>query len=134
MGLFSACSPYISRITGFRRYAAILVVGTSFIFSRMNARSSSVTQNLICTVRFNAMPTLFSVFIEGLGYFPTSIFNRRAAAQEGENTGKGIFSLCLLRKFFLSLPTTPQGRILPNRTEISRRKKSCSVHPRAVQK
>jgi hypothetical protein len=31
-----------------------------------------------------------------------AIFNRRAAAQEGENTEVGTRFLCLLRKFFLN--------------------------------
>jgi len=31
-----------------------------------------------------------------------AIFNRRAAAQEGENTEVGTRFLCLLRKFFLT--------------------------------
>ena len=59
-------------------------VGTSFIFCSINARSSSVTLNLTCTVRFRpSMRSLLSV----PRVWDTSqqaIFNRRAAAREGK--------------------------------------------------
>ena len=61
-------------------------VGTSFIFSRIKSRSASVTLNLICTVLFRpSMLSLLSI----PRVWDTSqqaIFNRRAAAREGENT------------------------------------------------
>ena len=61
-------------------------VGTSFIFSRIKSRSASVTLNLICTVLLRpSMLSLLSV----PRVWDTSqqaIFNRRAAAREGENT------------------------------------------------
>jgi hypothetical protein len=46
-----------------------------------------------------------------------AIFNRRAAAQEGENTEKGTLFLCLLRKFFIFYALYPlygEKAILPN--------------------
>ena len=77
-------------------------VGTSFIFSRIKSRSASVTLNLICTVLLRpSMLSLLSI----PRVWDTSqqaIFNRRAAAQEGENTEVGTRFLCLLRKFFLT--------------------------------
>jgi len=77
-------------------------VGTSFIFSRIKSRSASVTLNLICTVLLRpSMLSLLSI----PRVWDTSqqaIFNRRAAAQEGENTEVGTRFLCLLRKFFLN--------------------------------
>ena len=86
----------------FLRYAAMFRVGTSFIFSRIKSRSASVTLNLICTVLLRpSMLSLLSV----PRVWDTSqqaIFNRRAAAQEGENTEVGTRFLCLLRKFFLT--------------------------------
>ena len=68
------------------RYAAMFRVGMSFIFSRIKSRSASVTLNLICTVLLRpSMLSLLSV----PRVWDTSqqaIFNRRAAAREGENT------------------------------------------------
>ena len=70
----------------FLRYAAMFRVGMSFIFSRIKSRSASVTLNLICTVLLRpSMLSLLSV----PRVWDTSqqaIFNRRAAAREGENT------------------------------------------------
>ena len=77
-------------------------VGISFIFSRIKSRSASVTLNLICTVLFR--PSMFSL-LSVPRVWDTSqqaIFNRRAAAREGENTEVGTRFLCLLRKFFLT--------------------------------
>ena len=86
----------------FLRYAAMFRVGTSFIFSRIKSRSASVTLNLICTVLLRpSMLSLLSI----PRVWDTSqqaIFNRRAAAQEGENTEVGTRFLCLLRMFFLN--------------------------------
>ena len=83
----------------FLRYAAMFRVGTSFIFSRIKSRSASVTLNLICTVLLRpSMLSLLSI----PRVWDTSqqaIFNRRAAAQEGENTEVGTRFLCLLRNF-----------------------------------
>ena len=61
-------------------------VGTSFIFSKIKSRSASVTLNLICIVRF--LPSMFSL-LSVPRVWDTSqqaVFNRRAAAREGENT------------------------------------------------
>ena len=72
------------------------------LLSRIKSRSASVTLNLICTVLLRpSMLSLLSV----PRVWDTSqqaIFNRRAAAQEGENTEVGTRFLCLLRKFFLN--------------------------------
>ena len=72
------------------------------LLSRIKSRSASVTLNLICTVLLRpSMLSLLSI----PRVWDTSqqaIFNRRAAAQEGENTEVGTRFLCLLRKFFLN--------------------------------
>ena len=73
-----------------RRYAAMFRVGTSFIFSNINARSSSVTQNLICTVRFSPMRSR-SFLLRVWDTSQQAISSRRAAGREGENTEKVHF-------------------------------------------
>ena len=69
-------------------------------FHRGNPKTG--TLNLICTVLLRpSMLSLLSI----PRVWDTSqqaIFNRRAAAQEGENTEVGTRFLCLLRKFFLN--------------------------------
>ena len=101
----------------FLRYAAMFRVGTSFIFSRIKSRSASVTLNLICTVLLR--PSMFSL-LSIPRVWDTSqqaIFNRRAAAQEGENTEVGTRFLCLLRMFFIFyafISLYGEKAILPN--------------------
>ena len=88
----------------FRRYAAMFRVGTSFIFSSIKSRSASVTLNLICTVLLR--PFMYSL-LSVPRVWDTSqqaIFNRRAAAREGENTEVGTRFLCLLRMFLSLMP------------------------------
>ena len=93
-------------------------VGTSFIFSRIKSRSASVTLNLICTVLLRpSMLSLLSV----PRVWDTSqqaIFNRRAAAQEGENTEVGTRFLCLRWKFFL----TPYYNRKPRFAKLTQKK------------
>ena len=83
-------------------------VGTSFIFCSINARSSSVTLNLICTVRF--LPSMRSrsfPFFRGFGTLPNKQFStdarqcRRAKIRKGypfPMLAKKLFPLSLLRK------------------------------------
>ena len=109
----------------FLRYAAMFRVGTSFIFSRIKSRSASVTLNLICTVLLR--PSMFSL-LSIPRVWDTSqqaIFNRRAAAQEGENTEVGTRFLCLLRKFFLTsyYGAIPDFAKLPQKKNAAIRKK-----------
>ena len=78
-------------------------VGTSFIFCSINARSSSVTLNLICTVRF--LPLMPRSFLPAKRVWDTSqqaIFSRRAAGRRGRKYGKGTPFLCLLFIFLYS--------------------------------
>ena len=104
-----------------RRYAAMFRVGTSFIFSRIKSRSASVTLNLICTVLLRpSMLSLLSI----PRVWDTSqqaIFNRRAAAQEGENTEVGTRFLCLLR-MFLSFRLLPLLRSNPRFAKLTQKK------------
>ena len=112
-------------------------VGTSFIFSKIKSRSASVTLNLICIVRF--LPSMFSL-LSVPRVWDTSqqaVFNRRAAAREGENTERVPLSYACYESFSL-LPTTELHPILPNfrkrKTLQSQKKittllKSCSVLP-----
>src|SRR5574344_577417 len=110
----------------FLRYAAMFRVGMSFIFSRIKSRSASVTLNLICTGLLRpSMLSLLSV----PRVWDTSqqaIFNRRAAAREGENTEVGTRFLCLLRMFLsfrlLSL-TTEKKRFC----QTSAKEKRCNL-------
>ena len=74
-------------------------VGTSFIFCSINARSSSVTLNLICTVLLRPSIFFAPFHSEGLGHFPTSNFCPTCRNAGGRKYGKGTPFLCLLRNF-----------------------------------
>ena len=94
-------------------------VGTSFIFCSINARSSSVTLNLICTVLF--LPLMPRSFLPAKRVWDTSqqaIFSRRAAGRRGRKYGKGTPFLCLLRKFFL----TPYYNEKPRFAKLTQKK------------
>ena len=85
-------------------------VGTSFIFCSINARSSSVTLNLICTVRFLPLiPRSFLPAKEGLGHFPTSNFQPPRRRAQGRKYGRGTPFLCLL--FIFSYSPTMKAQI-----------------------
>jgi len=65
-------------------------VGTSFIFCSINARSSSVTLNLICTVRF--LPSMRSCsfpFFRGFGTLPNKQFSTDAPQRRRAKIRKG---------------------------------------------
>ena len=74
-------------------------VGTSCIFCSMNARSSSVTLNLICTVRFLPFIGSHSFPFRGFGTLPNKQFSTDARSAGGRKYGKGTPFLCLLRNF-----------------------------------
>ena len=90
-------------------------VGTSFIFCSINARSSSVTLNLICTVRF--LPSMrsrsFPLF-RGFGTLPNKPFSTDVPQRRRAKIRKGYPFPMLAKKLFPFIPTTPENLILPN--------------------
>ena len=74
-------------------------VGTSCIFCSMNARSSSVTLNLICTVRFLPFIGSHSFPFRGFGTLPNKQFSTDAPQRRRAKIRKGTPFLCLLRNF-----------------------------------
>ena len=90
-------------------------VGTSFIFCSINARSFSVTLNLICTVRF--LPSMRSrsfPFFRGFGTLPNKQFSTDAPQRRRAKIRKGYPFPMLAKKLSPFIPTTPENPILPN--------------------
>ena len=83
-------------------------VGTSCIFCSMNARSSSVTLNLICTVRFLPFIGSHSFPFRGFGTLPNKLFSADAPQGGRAKIRKGYPFPMLATKVFPTLPTTPR--------------------------
>ena len=90
-------------------------VGTSFIFCSINARSSSVTLNLICTVRF--LPSMRSrsfPFFRGFGTLPNKQFSTDTRQCRRAKIRKGYPFPMLAKKLSPFIPTTEETLILLN--------------------
>ena len=75
-------------------------VGTSCIFCSMNARSSSVTLNLICTVRFLPFIGSHSFPFRGFGTLPNKQFSTDAPQRRRAKIRKGYPFPMLATKVF----------------------------------
>ena len=79
-------------------------VGTSCIFCSMNARSSSVTLNLICTVRFLPFIGSHSFPFRGFGTLPNKQFSTDAPQRRRAKIRKGYpFPMLAMKVFPYSL-------------------------------
>ena len=79
-------------------------VGTSCIFCSMNARSSSVTLNLICTVRFLPFIGSHSFPFRGFGTLPNKQFSTDAPQRRRAKIRKGYpFPMLAMKVFSYSL-------------------------------
>ena len=81
-------------------------VGTSCIFCSMNARSSSVTLNLICTVRFLPFIGSHSFPFRGFGTLPNKQFSTDAPQRRRAKIRKGYPFPMLAKKLSPFIPTT----------------------------
>ena len=101
-------------------------VGTSCIFCSMNARSSSVTLNLICTVRFLPFIGSHSFPFRGFGTLPNKQFSTDAPQDGRAKIRKRVlFSYACYETLSLTTYNTGNGKF----DELSQKKNAaiCDV-------